>query len=101
MAEEIHPRNEPEVMRAKAHRYVAKTNRQITEPYEDLHMAMELAEQAYKAHGLPYEEGLSKLFKYPPTRFTWLCDETGDAKHSVKLRDNQTNRVVTWPHWHG
>jgi hypothetical protein len=52
MAEEI-PRNEPEIMRAKARRYVAKTNQRVTEPYENLYMALELAEEAYKAHDLP------------------------------------------------
>jgi hypothetical protein len=101
MAEEISPRNEPEVMRAKGHRHASWCNRFAREPYQNLHIALELAEQAYKAHGLRYEEGSNKLHEYPPNRFTWLCDEAGDAKQCVKVRDDKTGRVVTWPHWYG
>jgi hypothetical protein len=29
-------------------------------------VALEIAEQAYKAHGLPYEPGISNMKKYDP-----------------------------------
>ena len=64
-------------------------------------MALELAEQAYQVHGLPYEQGLSAMDRYPPDRFTWVCDEAGEAKDCVKIRDDQTGRLVVWPHWFG
>jgi hypothetical protein len=50
------PRNEPEVMRANAHHYVADCNRICRKPYGNkIFQALELAEGAYKAHRLPYE----------------------------------------------
>jgi hypothetical protein len=39
-----------------------------------------LAEQAYIAHNLEYESGLSKMDQYPPDRFTWISDETCEAE---------------------
>jgi hypothetical protein len=27
--------------------------------------------------------------KYPPDRVTWVCDEEGDAKECVKVRDTK------------
>ena len=101
MMEEVPPRNEPEIMRVKARLYVTRTNKEASKPYGDPLMALELAEQAYEAHGLPYQPGLSVMDRYPPDRFTWICDETGNAKECVKLRDDQTGTVVVWPHWHG
>ncbi len=102
MAEEITPRNEPEIMRVKARRYVAAPNREAHKPYsKGIFMALELAQQAYGAHSLAYEPGLSAMDQYPPDRFTWICDETGDAKECVKVRDDQTGRLVAWRHWSG
>jgi hypothetical protein len=62
---------------------------------------LSLPEQAHEAHGLDYEKGLSAMDRFSPDRFTWFCDEAGDAKECVKLKDNQTGRVVVWPHWRG
>ncbi len=102
MTEETAPRNEPEIMRAKARRYVAATNEGAHKPYsKTIFMALELAQQAYEAHSLAYEPGLSAMHQYPPDRFTWICDETGDAKECVKVRDDKTGRLVIWPHWFG
>jgi hypothetical protein len=102
MTEPIAPRNEPEVMRANGRGYVAWCNKCVRLlDKKKIYIALELAQQAHEAHGLPYEEGLSAIVRYPPDRFTWICDESGDAKQSVKVRDNQTDAVVVWPHWHG
>ncbi len=102
MAEQTTPRNEREIMRAKARRYVEATNKEAHKPYsKSIFMALELAQQAYEAHDLPYKGGLSVMDQYPPDRFTWVCDETGDAKQCVKVRDNRTGRLVAWPHWFG
>lgn len=97
------PRNEPEVMRANGHAYATSCNVAVSQPYQNvfLYIALELAEQAYEVHGLHYVVGLNAMDKYPPDRFTWLCDENGDAKKCVKLRDDHTGRVMTWPHWRG
>lgn len=62
-----------------------------------VYVALELAEQAYQAHALPYEPGLSKMDLYDPRRFTWVYDPAGEAKDCVKVRDNQTGRLVIWP----
>ena len=93
------PRHEPEVMFANGRAYAAWCNKSTREPYENIHIALELAEQAYKAHLLPYKSGLSNLGEHPPSRFTWFCDETADANHCVKARDDNSGRVVTWPDW--
>ena len=96
------PRNEPEIMRANGRRYAVLCNETARKPYgKNIYMALELAEQAYQAHDLPYEPGFSAMDRYPPDRFTWICDESGDAKQCVKVRDDQTGRIVTWPHWFG
>jgi hypothetical protein len=96
------PRNEPEIMRAKGRLYVAHNNKVARKPYgEAIHIALELAEQAYRAHGLRYETGLNSMDKYPPDRFTWICAEKGDAKKCVQVRDDRTGRVVTWADWTG
>jgi hypothetical protein len=105
-------KHEPEVRRAKVKSYVASCNRKIHEaPWTTgrtqglgaggLYEALEFAELAYKAHGLPYEEGLSKMELYDPRRFTWLYDEGGEARDCVKVRDDQTGRLAIWPHWAG
>jgi len=102
MAEETTPRNEPEIMRTKARRYVAATNEDAHKPYsKSIFMALELAQQAYEAHSLAYEPGLSAMDRYLPDRFTWIYNETGDAKECVKVRDDQTGRIVVWPWWAG
>ena len=104
------PKDEPEVRRAKARRYVAWCNGSVHDaPWTNGDMsgnrcggvliALELAEQAYQAHRLPYKRGLSNLSRYDPRRFTWLCDVDGDGEECVKLRDNRTGRTVIWPHF--
>lgn len=96
------PRNEPEIMRAKGRRCAADCNRIACKPYGSrIYQALELAEQAYKVHGLPYKGGLSQMENYPPDRFTWFCDNGGDPKKCVKVRDDKTGRIAVWPHWHG
>ena len=97
------PKSEPEVRRAKGRRYVARCNRIVREPYngDNIFEALELAEQAYDVHTLPYEPGLSAIDQYPPDRFTWICDDGGPVKDCVKIRDSQTGRLVVWPHWFG
>ena len=95
------PRSEPEIIRKKGRLHVAWCNERARKPYaKGIYIALELAEQAYEAHGLPYEPGLRAMEKYPPDRFTWVCDDEGDAKESVKVRDDQTGRLVVWPRWY-
>jgi len=105
-------KHEPEVRRAKAKSYVASCNRQVHEaPWVTgrtntpngggVYLALELAEQAYQAHALPYEQGLPKMSQYDPRRFTWVYDETGEADDCVKVRDQNTGRLAIWPHWFG
>jgi hypothetical protein len=67
-------------------------------------IALELAEQAYQAHGLPYETDSPNVYLYGkalvnPRRFTWVYDGSGAAQHCVKVRDDQTSRVALWPWW--
>jgi hypothetical protein len=66
-----------------------------------IYQALEFAQVAHEVLRLPYERGLTKMDRYPPDRFTWLCDERGDAKKCVKIRDDKTGIVETWPHWRG
>jgi hypothetical protein len=49
MAEEIIPRDEPEIMWAKGRRHAAWCNENSREPYRDPLQALELAEQAFEA----------------------------------------------------
>jgi hypothetical protein len=100
--------DEPEVRRAKARRYVAWCNKAVhgapwvrgdTTGSGGVFIALELAEQAYLAHGLPYEPGLSKMRQYDPRRFTWVYDPDGEASDCAKLRDDKTGRVVVWPNF--
>src|SRR5262245_15257632 len=101
-------KHEPEVRRAKARRYVQWCNNAVHEaPWIEgdmstrggIFIALELAEQAYQAQVLPYEQGLSNMGQYDPRRFTWIYDPSGEAQDCVKLRDDQTGRVVIWPHF--
>jgi hypothetical protein len=89
-------------MRKKGRGYAARCNDAVRKPYgKNVYIALELAQKAYEAHALPYQPGLSEMERFPPDRFTWICDPGGDAKNCVKLRDNQTGRLVAWPHWSG
>jgi hypothetical protein len=97
--DDISPKDEPELRRAKARRYAAWCNKHAQKPYVKIYIALELAGQAFAAHGLPYEFGLSNMAAYPPERFTWVCDETSEAGDCLKLRDNLTGRIVVWPHF--
>jgi hypothetical protein len=107
-------RHEPEVLRAKGRLNVAYHNRAIHEAgwsrrplgsfvdrhtaYRDgLFVVLEIAEHCYRAHGLPYEAGLSKMVRYDPRRFTFLHDPDGDPLQCVKIRDDQTGRIVACP----
>lgn len=71
------PKDEPEVRRAKARRYVKWCNAAVHgAPWTKgdtsgpgaggLYVALELAQQAYEAHTLPYERGLSEMPLYDP-----------------------------------
>jgi hypothetical protein len=92
-------KHEPEIRRAKAKQYVAWCNKAVHEaPWTmgdkttagGIYIALELAEQAYVAHALPYEQGLSEMKDYDPRRFTWVYDESGEADDCVKIRDDRT-----------
>ncbi|WP_439356755.1 hypothetical protein [Bradyrhizobium sp. DASA03007] len=103
-------KHEPEIRRAKAKLYVEACNRAVHDaPWTagrtntidkgGIYRALELAEQAYEAHDLPYEGGLSKMSKYPPGRFKWVCDDTASADECVKVLDTKTGRSVVWPYF--
>jgi hypothetical protein len=105
-------KHEPEIRRAKARLYVTwcnvavhrapwTTGRTRTPNGGGIYQALELAEQAYRAHRLPYEGGLSKMQDYPPRRFKWIYDETGKADDCVKVLDTITGQLAIWPHWYG
>jgi hypothetical protein len=104
----IVPKDEPELRRAKARRYVAWCNKSVHgAPWVKgdmtgsggVFIALELAEQAHAAHALPYEPGLSKMQQYDPRRFTWVCDPDGEAADCVKVQDSKTGRIAVWPHF--
>jgi hypothetical protein len=78
---------------------LCRLNKSTREPYENIYIAFELVEQAYKAHGLSYKSGQTNLGDHPPGPFTWFCDKTADANHCVKARDDESGRVVIWPDW--
>jgi hypothetical protein len=109
MSEEwIRPRDEPEVTRGKGRRHVSWCNAAVHDaPWTDgdtttsggIFVALEIAEQVFQAHLLPYEPGLSNMHKYDPRRFTWFYDPTGEAADCVKVRDDETGRVAIWPHF--
>jgi hypothetical protein len=67
-------------------------------------IALEQAEQAYRAHAISYEPEGPDVRRYGkaivnPRRFTWIYDEAGEARDCVKVRDNRTGRVALWPWW--
>jgi hypothetical protein len=104
----ITPKPEPEVRRANGRRYAALCNKAVhAAPWVKgdrtiqggIYIALELAQKAYEAHGLPYEKGLSNMHRYDPRRFTWFCDDAGDAANCLKVRDDKTGRIVVWPHF--
>jgi hypothetical protein len=102
----ITPKHEPEVQRAKARRHAAWCNAAVhyapwvdgdTSPGGGLYVALKLAEQAFRAHQLHYEPGFSNMSSYDPRRFTWVYDPAEPVSDCVKVRDNQTGRLVVWP----
>jgi len=104
----ITPKLEPEVRRANGRFYAALCNRAVHEAawidgdmttQGGIYIALKLAQQAYKAHGLPYERGVSNMHRYDPRRFTWFCEDAGDAANCLKVRDDKTGRIVVWPHF--
>jgi hypothetical protein len=95
----------PEVLREKAKLYVESCNmlvhetpwttgHTITPTAGGLYYALELAERAYKAHELRYEQGLSNMKVYDARRFTWVYDES--AENCVKVLDTETGRRADW-----
>jgi hypothetical protein len=101
-------KHEPEAIRAKAKSYVAWCNNVVHEaPWTNgdrrttggLYVALELAGLAYKAHGLPYESGISKMSGFPPGRFRWVYSEGGKTDDCVLVLDLETQRLAVWPHW--
>jgi hypothetical protein len=95
------PKHEPELRRAKGSAYAAGCN-EIATKFDNrtIHQALELSEQAHKAHGLPYTPGLSHLKQFPPDRFEWICEAT-ESSVSIKLRDRRSGAIANWPHWAG
>src|SRR6185503_18995404 len=100
-------RPEPEVVRAMGRRQVVDCNAAVHDaPWTTgrtndrraggLYLALEIAEEAYKAHGLPYEPGISHIGSYSPRRFTWVFDPDCDARECVKVRDDQTGKLAIW-----
>lgn len=105
-------KNEPEIIRAKAKLYVETCNRQVHEaPWTTgrtntangggIFIALEMAEIAHRAHRLPYEGGLSKMWDYDPRRFRWVYDESGSAERCVKVLDTKTGRLADWGSFRG
>jgi hypothetical protein len=104
----VEVKDEPEVRRAKARRYVAWCNRSVhdapwtkgdTSTSGGIFIALELAGQAHAALAVPYEPGLSNMQQYDPRRFTWVYDPDGDAADCVKVQDNKTGAIAVWPHF--
>jgi hypothetical protein len=96
------PKHEPEIRRAKAKRYVESCNNQVhkapwttgrtrTSTVGGLYQALELAELAHKAHGLPYKPNLREC---DPRRFTWVYSDA--AENFVKVRDDATGKLADW-----
>jgi hypothetical protein len=99
-------KDDPEVRRTRARRYVEWCNSAVHQApwiHGDLSarggifIALELAEQAYQLHSLPYKKGLSNLTIFDPRRFSWLYEPEREGEGYVKVRDNRTGRVAAWP----
>lgn len=99
------PLHDPNVIRAKGRRLAAWCNKAVHDaPWIDgdestrggLTVALALAEQAYRAHRLPYAPGFSQMHVYDPRRFTWIHDRHCDPKSCVKVRDERTGLTVVW-----
>ena len=97
------PSHEPEIVRLKGRSYATLCNKIARRPYSNkqIYLALELAQQAYGACGLPYRAGPNALEHYPPDRFAWIYDETSDVRESVKVHDTETGRTTVWPYWFG
>ena len=103
-------KHEPEVRRTKAKKYVAWCNNAVHEaPWTNgdrrtaggIYVALELAELAYRAHGLRYESGISRMSKFPPSRFRWVYSDGGRTDDCVLVLDLETQCLAVWPHWFG
>ena len=101
-------KDDPEVRRTRVRRYVEWCNNAVHQaPWTHgdfsarggIFIALELAEQAYELHSMPYKKGLSNITTFDPRRFSWLyeAEREGNGEGSVKVRDNRTGRVATWP----
>ena len=88
----------PDKRRSKARNRAAWFNAALRKPYANVSVAVELTAQACAAHGLPFERSRSEMASYS-NRFMWTCDEAGDLRDCLKVRDNQTGRTVTWPNF--
>jgi hypothetical protein len=63
-------------------------------------IALELADQAYEAHGLTFNRcRMSEAHLSDLQRFTWVYDPAGETRDCIKIRDDRTGRVVVWPHF--
>jgi hypothetical protein len=105
-----HMEFEPQIRRARAKSYVAWCNNVVHEaPWikgegrtvGGINIALELAELAFRAHGLNYESGVSRMNEFPPGRFRWIYSEGGEVDDCVLVLDLQTQRLAVWPYWFG
>ena len=64
-------------------------------------LPLNLAELAFRAHGLNYESGVSRMNEFPPGRFRWIYSEGGEVDDCVLVLDLQTQRLAVWPYWFG
>ena len=101
------PKYKPAMRRAMARRHVAWCNTAVHDaPWIDVDRTTQrgifvaLDERTFDAHDLAYEQGISKIGKYDPQRFTGFYDSTADFKDCIKVHDNKTGRIVVWPYAH-
>jgi hypothetical protein len=103
-------KREAKIRRAKARSYVAWCNSVVHEaPWTKgerrslggISIALELAELAHRAHGLRYESGISRMSKFPPSRFRWVYSDGGQTDDCVLVLDLETQGMAVWPHWFG
>jgi hypothetical protein len=100
------PRHELEVVWARGRRHAAWYNKVVHDapwidgdetPRGGLYIALDLAQQAYRVHGLPYMPGVSHMHLYDPRRFTWVLDpDCDDVRDCLQVRDNKTGRKLVW-----